>query len=254
MEIRGKYRVTHLLGEGKFGKVYKGIEFLKSCMIKDVAIKMEQTKFGLLKHETSILNYLNQKKCQNVPIVLWFGIEAKIPCLIIPYYSFPLMEYIKENSIEDELSFMKSMLDILHQIHKLDIIHRDIKPDNIMLNERYQFILIDFGLSIFSKKGNEIKQKNAPNNLMTGNLLFASVNIHEQYKPRKIDDIISLAYIGLFLCLKSSLPWIGKPSIQYFFLKSKENLELYQTNYTKRIISFINELYRKDMLLYFYKE
>ena len=42
--------------------------------------------------------------------------------------------------------------------------HRDMKPDNIMLNENYQFILIDFGLSLFSNKENEIKQKNAPNN------------------------------------------------------------------------------------------
>ena len=38
------------------------------------------------------------------------------------------MEYIKENSVQDELSFMKSMLDIIHQIYKLNIIHRDIKP------------------------------------------------------------------------------------------------------------------------------
>lgn len=253
MEIRGRYKVTNLLGEGKFGKVYKGITSKNSSLIKNVAIKMEHTEYGLLKHETSILNYLNQKKCLNIPIVLWFGIESNIPCLIIPYYSLTLMEYLKKNLIQNEILFMKSMLKIIKSIHHRGVLHRDIKPDNIMLDENHQFILIDFGLSIFSIE-NEEKMKQKNDTSITGNLLFTSPNIHNLYKARKIDDIISISYIGLFICLKLSLPWIDQPSIQYLYLKSKENLELFQTNETSRILSFINKLYCNDKSYYFYAE
>ena len=72
MEIRGKYKIIHLLGQGKFGKVFQA----QTKSYQFVAIKMECTKSinkGLLKHEVTILHYLNQKN-----VLLWFGIESNI--------------------------------------------------------------------------------------------------------------------------------------------------------------------------------
>ena len=252
MEIRGKYKIIHLLGQGKFGKVFQA----QTKSYQFVAIKMECTKSinkGLLKHEVTILHYLNQKKCIHIPNVLWFGIESNITCFVMPFYSISLTEYIKENKLRNEIQIMQSMLTIIKSIHCVYVIHRDIKPDNFMLNEKHQLILIDFGLSIFITKENDVlKKKEKEDHLITGNLLFASPKIHEYYYSRKIDDLISIAYIGLYICLKLTLPWINKLSVNYLKLKSYENLQLYVNKETKMILDYINKLYH-DNLLYVYE-
>ena len=250
MEIHGKYKLLFLLGEGKFGKVFKAIEIVKSNVLIMVAIKMEDTKKGLLKHETTMLHYLNNKKCLNVPNIIWFGIESNIPCLIIPFYPYSFIEYITKYPLIDEIVIMNIMLKIMKGIHNMDVIHRDIKPDNFMMTENYQLILIDFGLSVFIKN-NELKEKDGDGITITGNTLFASPNVHKMYNSRKIDDIISIAYIGLFICLKLTLPWNNKENINYLYLKSKDYLHLLRNSNTNRIIDFICKLY-DNKLLYVY--
>ena len=197
-----------------------------------------------------MLHYLNNKKCLNVPNIIWFGIESNIPCLIIPFYPYSFIEYITKYPLIDEIVIMNIMLKIMKGIHNMDVIHRDIKPDNFMMTENYQLILIDFGLSVFIKN-NELKEKDGDGITITGNTLFASPNVHKMYNSRKIDDIISIAYIGLFICLKLTLPWNNKENINYLYLKSKDYLHLLRNSNTNRIIDFICKLY-DNKLLYVY--
>ena len=256
MKIRGRYQILYLLGEGKFGKVFKAMELVST---KVVAIKMEYTKPGLLKHETTILNYLNKKKCQNVPNIFWFGIESNVPCLIISFYPCTFMEYLKKSSFHHgkEKKVLQSMLKIIENVHDLGVLHRDIKPDNFMLNEKNQLILIDFGLSIFIEDRNNVLKKKdmEKDSSITGNILFASPKVHEMYHSRKIDDLISIAYIGLYMSLHLNLPWLpidGKEStINYLFLKGKDSLQLNRNADTNQVIDFIFELY-EDKLKYLY--
>ena len=257
MKIRGRYQILYLLGEGKFGKVFKAMELVST---KVVAIKMEYTKPGLLKHETTILNYLNKKKCQNVPNIFWFGIESNVPCLIISFYPCTFMEYLKKTSFHHgkEKQVLQSMLKIIENVHDLGVLHRDIKPDNFMLNEKNQLILIDFGLSIFIENRNDVLKKKdmKQETSITGNILFASPKVHEMYHSRKIDDVISIAYIGLYMCLDLHLPWLcvdeKESRINYLFLKGKDSLQLYRNTNTQQVIDFIFNLY-DDKRMYVYE-
>ena len=60
-----------------------------------------------------------------------------------------LKEYIKQSGkpIKGDLGlrWLKEIIEILDQVHSQDIIHRDIKPQNIMLNPDGKLVLIDFG-------------------------------------------------------------------------------------------------------------
>ncbi len=65
--------------------------------------------------------------------------------------------FLKENTMNliDAVIFFIKLLDIVEYCHKKDVIHRDIKPDNIIIADNNNPVLIDFGLS-FNKEDNEI--------------------------------------------------------------------------------------------------
>lgn len=97
-------------------------------------------------------------------------------------------------------------------MHSCGFIHRDIKPQNILIGEEHtercnKIFLIDFGLSVqyLDEGGSHLKPiKNY--NSVVGTALFASINAHEGSELSRRDDIESLAYTLIYLCT-GSLPW-----------------------------------------------
>jgi serine/threonine protein kinase len=232
----GKYLLLEKIGQGKFGKIFKA-KIIKNNVL--IAIKIENNHYSLLKHETTILNYLNNNKCKNIPLVYWFGIHETYPCLVIPYYSITLVQILKDKSIDFNMDkLMHSMLSIIESIHKSSVIHRDIKPENFMINNCREIILIDFGLATFSIEEDCIKKQNN----MIGNVLFASPNVQEMNTPRRIDDLISISYIGLLFHL-GYLPWNFNTDI--IFMKKIENINKYRDNCN--IFDYIQNLYNNRL-------
>jgi casein kinase 1 len=98
-----------------------------------------------------------------------------------------------------------SMLNIIESIHKLYILHRDIKPQNFMLKGGELFI-IDFGFSAFyvDESSNHVPIKTIDN--IIGTPKYVSYFVHDGALPSRRDDLISLGYIYMFL-LNRELPW-----------------------------------------------
>lgn len=208
--ILGKYQKQNMLGQGKFGKVFKGIR------IKDqehVAIKIELSKeFKILKHEATILNYLHTKGVKQIPILFWYGIFLENPTLVMTYYQNSLEDYVKYKSVSQEKldQIMSLLYEILENVHLQHVIHRDIKPQNIMMKNGELF-LIDFGLSTFYVDENfkhiECKRDRE---YIIGTPKYISYHIHDGWEPSRRDDLISLGYLYLEIQL-GSLPWSSMP-------------------------------------------
>ena len=198
--------VDEILGKGKFGNVYKGKR------IKDqesVAIKIESSKeYKTLKHETTILNYLHNHGAKQIPTVFWYGIFEKCPTLIMTYYQNSLEDYIKHKSISQEKldTIMNLLLGILENVHQHYVIHRDIKPQNIMMKDGELF-LIDFGMSTFYVDENfKHVECRRDKEYIIGTPKYISYHIHDGYEPSRRDDLISLGYLYLHI-LGKRLPW-----------------------------------------------
>ena len=250
--IRGKYQIISKIGQGKFGTVYKAIN-MKS---KDVvAIKIENTDSRILKHETRMLNYLNKNKCLNVPLVHWYGIYDNIPCLVTPFYHYSLTQFIVDKKDKFNINIlMQNMLDILKNCHELFVLHRDLKPDNFMFNYKNELILLDFGLAAFDNQ----EEDNKINSNFIGNVIYASPNIHHHNKAKKIDDIISVAYIYLLIYLGGKLPWMNINGNSNLLssdinkLDKIENLKQIQNIYScktsdNKIFEFIKNAYNNSI-------
>jgi serine/threonine protein kinase len=190
--INNKYKILVKIGEGSFGTIYKGQNIRTNEL---VAIKVEpiMNNTKLLKNESIIYTYL--EGISNIPSVKWFGKDT------INYY-------MVINLLEESLQFVKNtgyvfslklilqigikLIFLIKSIHDCGLIHRDIKPDNVLFGHHKKSIyIIDFGFcKPFIKDGVHIPIKNTHN--LIGSPLFASSNATKCIELSRRDDLESL--------------------------------------------------------------
>lgn len=204
--MESRYSLLEKIGNGHFGIVYVA----ENKKHQKVAIKIDTSEYGMLRHEAKILNYLTQRN-PNLPIphVFWFGnvgenslrIPSTSQCMAMTWFNGgSLKEYLRktvdiETTYRQETlpeglyarrpyirdiclpNFMQNMLSILQQIHEKYVIHRDIKPENIVLHypkdtTDIQIQLIDFGLATFYIDG--VTGNHIPENMVRSQEMIGS--------------------------------------------------------------------------------
>lgn len=204
--IGNKYKIQSCISNGSFGYVFKGNHIKNSG--ETVAIKIEKNSaMKSLKHETKILNYLYSNKIRKIPAIYWYGLFDDCQCIVFTYYECSLSDYIMRKPLEPHIinGIMTKMVDIISQIHSKYVLHRDLKPSNFMIKSGDLFV-IDFGLSTFYIDENRIHYPNEKSDTIIGSPKYISIRIFEGNKYSRRDDIISLAYIYMFMVLKDT-PW-----------------------------------------------
>ena len=98
------------------------------------------------------------------------------------------------------------MIKRVETLHGKYMLHRDIKPDNFMLDRARNLCLIDFGLcKRYDYNGSHIEEKQITS--IIGSVNFVSLNVHKGIEPSRRDDVESCIYIILYLLLNGELPW-----------------------------------------------
>ena len=113
-------------------------------------------------------------------------------------------------SLKTCLMLFYQILERLELMHKKGYIHRDIKPDNMMMGMRDKspiLHMIDFGLtrSVFNKKAKKHIEFRTGKNLV-GTARFVSINAHLGYELSRRDDLISVGYVMVYFMM-GQLPW-----------------------------------------------
>jgi tetratricopeptide (TPR) repeat protein len=147
----GNYRLLRAVGNGGFATVYVGehvhlgtqaaIKILKTQLLSDQreAFQIEARTIAHLVHP-------------HIVRVLDFGLQSTTPFLV--------MEYAPHGSLRDHfpagvpvplasiLPYVKQVADALQYAHHQQVIHRDVKPENMLLGVQDQVLLSDFGLAV----------------------------------------------------------------------------------------------------------
>ena len=191
MNIIGKkYKLIEKLGQGQFGSVCKA-QCLKTNTYYAVKMESQDAYFSLLKHESTILFYLNNQKCTNIPHIFYYCVANPYTCMVLTY-----CETILDPStmtINNKIYWWNTMLSAMEKMHKAGIVHRDLKPDHFM-KKNDQWYIIDFGLATsFLENGIHIKETAKEHIVGTPN--YVSYYVHEGRDVTRRDDFLSLVYI-----------------------------------------------------------
>ena len=147
----GRYSIHEVLGLGGMGIVYRGID---ETLMRTVAVKtlknvgIEQEKKEQFLAEARRLAKLSHP---NVVQIYDVGKISQRPYFVMEYLEgTTLSSRIARSplSFKGALRIFRQLLDGLHAMHRLGIVHRDIKPGNVMLSSDMQHCqLLDFGLA-----------------------------------------------------------------------------------------------------------
>ncbi|KAF8400377.1 hypothetical protein HHK36_013675 [Tetracentron sinense] len=154
----GKYQLGRTIGEGTFAKVKLAVNSVNgqyvAVKIIDKQMVMENKLMYQVKREISTMKLLYHPNIVRIHEVI--ASKSKI---------YIVMEYISGGQLSDKLSYLKrlsekearkyfqQLIDAVDYCHSRGVYHRDLKPDNLLLDGKGNLKVSDFGLSTLRKPG-----------------------------------------------------------------------------------------------------
>lgn len=149
----GRYRVKKRLGHGGFGIVYLAED---EKLERLVAIKIPHQH--LIQHASDMEKYLHEArlvaKLDHAHIVPVFdvGSDEACPCYVVSKYidGSSLEKRLKSSRvpIAESVEMAMTLAEALHYSHKQGLVHRDVKPGNILIDTSGKAYVADFGLAL----------------------------------------------------------------------------------------------------------
>ena len=165
----GKYDIVGLIARGGFSDVYLAMEPSLGVQLAIKVFAAEQTSVEgdsawrqRFLQESKILHSLSS--APHVVRFMEFGFtQNQKPYIVMPYYKRTLADLLGEDNKLSQhhcVDIAKQVLRALQAIHKVGILHLDIKPSNILIDDHEQIHIADFGIS---ELANEPRAQNGVN-------------------------------------------------------------------------------------------
>lgn len=150
--INERYKITKKLGGGGMSRVYLAEDSIlkRSVAIKAIRIPSGEKEEAIKRFEREVHN-LTQLSHNNIVNVFDVTEDDENFYLVMEYIEgLTLSEYIQKNhplDVDTILNFINQIINGIKHAHDTKIVHRDIKPQNILVDENQTLKILDFGIA-----------------------------------------------------------------------------------------------------------
>ncbi|MGN0666575.1 MAG: Stk1 family PASTA domain-containing Ser/Thr kinase [Huintestinicola sp.] len=164
-KLDGRYEITELIGVGGMADVYKAVDIAED---RTVAVKILKNEYA--DNDDFVRRFRNESKAiavlshPNIVKIYDVGFNEKMQFIVMEYIDgITLKEFMEQQGVlkwKDSIHFIIQILRALQHAHDRGIVHRDIKPQNIMLFPDGTIKVMDFGIARFAREeGKTISDK-----------------------------------------------------------------------------------------------
>ena len=195
----GQYLLHERLSEPESSPVYRAFnkQIGREEALKFVAVDVDQDKSELYKHELALLGSLD---VPGVITVYRCGIDKDEQGREWTYFSMPLVKgktldkYVQTNncSLKEKLELLEKTASIISSLHKVDILHKDLKPANVMVQPNGEVKLLDLGIAgLLEEEGTDDSYHGTP--------AFSSPEQLQANDLTKATDVYSFATMFFYI-------------------------------------------------------
>ena len=194
----GSYTIKEKIGEGGMGSVYladrSGNDFDHQVAIKIIRSgKATDENIRRFKREQHILASLNHS---GIARLFDGGVTSEgSPYIIMEYVNgIPIDEYCKKHNcnLDQKIELFKEVLEAVRHAHQNLVIHRDLKPGNILVDQDGNIKILDFGISKLLEN-----EENTALTMTGTRLLTPRYAAPEQIKQQNITTATDLYALGI---------------------------------------------------------
>lgn len=219
-KLDGLYEVKELIGSGGMANVYKAVMLGRNGPVPAgtvVAVKVLRQEYThdpelvrRFKNESKAISLLNHP---NIVKVYDVSVNDQLQYIVMEYVDgMTLREYLNERggklTSRETVHFISQILKALEHAHANGVVHRDIKPQNIMLLDNGQLRMMDFGIARISR---------AENQLLSGKTMGSVHYISpEQAKGDETDCTSDIYSVGIMMyeMLSGQLPFDAEDAVE----------------------------------------
>lgn len=188
--IHNRYELKSLLGSGGMGEVHRAYDRLTrtTVALKRVINLADEPDNALqLAQEFQLLASLSHP---NIISVLDYGFDAER----VPFFTMPLLENhvpitvgAQGRSVEERIDLLIQLFEALAYLHRRRVLHRDLKPNNVLMMPDGQVKVVDFGVATLERNYQT---------RIAGTILYIAPEVLRDERPTYRSDLYSAGVLA----------------------------------------------------------